>query len=184
MTTWAPSKRARSERIEAEADGADPRSRRSGLSGGAPKGARGQFRCDRRGLGARRQGDCAQDRQPRRPQSINSTGDEHLLRAGSRAGRGAQGSTPSGAEPEPETPAEGAPASPRRSRSAFSSWAREPIPRPSVLREDEIRASDVSAAIIAAAIAAWPPHTIALAHSRSRRSRGFRPAESRRPIRA
>jgi hypothetical protein len=34
--------------------------------------------------------------------------------------------------------------------------------RPSVLREDEIRASDVSAAIIAAAIAAWPPKTIAL----------------------
>jgi hypothetical protein len=33
---------------------------------------------------------------------------------------------------------------------------------PSVLREDKIRASDVSAAIIAAAIAAWPPHTIAL----------------------
>ncbi len=34
--------------------------------------------------------------------------------------------------------------------------------KPSILREDEIRASDVSAAIIAAAIAAWPPHTIAL----------------------
>jgi hypothetical protein len=34
--------------------------------------------------------------------------------------------------------------------------------RPSILREDEIRASDVSAAIIAAAIAAWPPHTTAL----------------------
>jgi hypothetical protein len=34
--------------------------------------------------------------------------------------------------------------------------------RPSILREDEIRASDVSAAIIAAAIAAWPPKTIAL----------------------
>ena len=34
--------------------------------------------------------------------------------------------------------------------------------RPLILREDEIRASDVSAAIIAAAIAAWPPHTIAL----------------------
>jgi hypothetical protein len=33
---------------------------------------------------------------------------------------------------------------------------------PTILREDEIRASDVSAAIIAAAIAAWPPHTIAL----------------------
>ena len=33
---------------------------------------------------------------------------------------------------------------------------------PSVLREDEIRASDVSAAIIAAAIAAWPPKTIGL----------------------
>ena len=33
---------------------------------------------------------------------------------------------------------------------------------PSLLREDEIRASDVSAAIIAAAIAAWPPNTIAL----------------------
>jgi hypothetical protein len=33
---------------------------------------------------------------------------------------------------------------------------------PSVLREDQIRASDVSAAIIAAAIAAWPPHTVAL----------------------
>ena len=32
----------------------------------------------------------------------------------------------------------------------------------SVLREDEIRASDVSAAIIAAAIAAWPPKTIGL----------------------
>jgi hypothetical protein len=33
---------------------------------------------------------------------------------------------------------------------------------PTILREDEIRASDVSAAIIAAAIAAWPPKTIAL----------------------
>ena len=33
---------------------------------------------------------------------------------------------------------------------------------PSILREDEIRASDVSAAIIAAAITAWPPKTIAL----------------------
>ena len=33
---------------------------------------------------------------------------------------------------------------------------------PSVLREDEIRASDVSAAIIAAAIAAWPPKTTGL----------------------
>jgi hypothetical protein len=33
---------------------------------------------------------------------------------------------------------------------------------PSILREDEIRASDVSAAIIAAAIAAWPPKTVAL----------------------
>jgi len=33
---------------------------------------------------------------------------------------------------------------------------------PSILREDVIRASDVSAAIIAAAIASWPPKTIAL----------------------
>jgi len=33
---------------------------------------------------------------------------------------------------------------------------------PSILREVEIRASDVSAAIIAAAAAAWPPKTIAL----------------------
>ena len=33
---------------------------------------------------------------------------------------------------------------------------------PSILREDEIRASDVSAAIIAAAIASWPPRTIGL----------------------
>ena len=33
---------------------------------------------------------------------------------------------------------------------------------PSILREDEIRASDVSAAIIAAAIAAWPPKTTGL----------------------
>jgi hypothetical protein len=33
---------------------------------------------------------------------------------------------------------------------------------PSILREDKIRASDVSAAIIAAAIAAWPPRTTAL----------------------
>ena len=128
MTAWAPSKRARSERIEAEADSADPRSRRSGLSGGAPKGARGQFRCDRRGLGACRQGDRAQDRQPRRPQSFDPTGDEHLLRAGSRAGRGAQASTPSRAWSWNANRRR--PAFPRPNRSAFNSWAREPNPGP------------------------------------------------------
>ena len=131
MSTWAPSKRARMERIDAEAEALirDLGDRR--LPGGAPKGARGQFRRDRRGLGSRRAGGCAQDGQPRRPQSLDPAGDEHLLRARSRAGRGARGSTP----PEPEVEfgrsrnaSRSPPASPRRSRSGSSSWARARIP--------------------------------------------------------
>jgi hypothetical protein len=64
--------------------------------------------------------------------------------------------------PEPESeqhPTPGVP-TPQPFRIQFMGAANDS--GPSVLREDEIRASDVSAAIIAAAIAAWPPNTIAL----------------------
>jgi len=63
-------------------------------------------------------------------------------------------------EPEPEhQPKPGVP-TPQPFRIQFMGAGTDT--RPSILREDEIRASDVSAAIIAAAIAAWPPNTIAL----------------------
>jgi hypothetical protein len=63
-------------------------------------------------------------------------------------------------EPEPEQqPKPGVP-TPQPFRIQFMGAGTDS--RPSILREDEIRASDVSAAIIAAAIAAWPPNTIAL----------------------
>ena len=63
------------------------------------------------------------------------------------------------AEPERQLKAPGIP-TPQPFRIQFMGAGADSTP--SVLREDEIRASDVSAAIIAAAIAAWPPHTIAL----------------------
>jgi hypothetical protein len=63
-------------------------------------------------------------------------------------------------EPEPEQqPKPGVP-TPQPFRIQFMGAGTDA--RPSILREDKIRASDVSAAIIAAAIAAWPPNTIAL----------------------
>jgi hypothetical protein len=63
-------------------------------------------------------------------------------------------------EPEPEhQPKPGVP-TPQPFRIQFMGAGTDSSP--SILREDKIRASDVSAAIIAAAIAAWPPHTIAL----------------------
>jgi hypothetical protein len=66
-------------------------------------------------------------------------------------------------EPEPESERQAKPAgvpTPQPFRIQFMGAGTDA--RPSILREDEIRASDVSAAIIAAAIAAWPPKTIAL----------------------
>jgi hypothetical protein len=67
--------------------------------------------------------------------------------------------------PEPESELESQPKAagvptPQPFRIQFMGAGTDSVP--SVLREDEIRASDVSAAIIAAAIAAWPPKTIAL----------------------
>ena len=52
----------------------------------------------------------------------------------------------------------------------------------SILREVEIRASDVSAAIIAAAAAAWPPKTIALRILDRAGHRGFLARESWRRL--
>jgi hypothetical protein len=66
-------------------------------------------------------------------------------------------------EPEPESERQAKPAgvpTPQPFRIQFMGAGADS--GPSILREDEIRASDVSAAIIAAAIAAWPPHTVAL----------------------
>ena len=82
-------------------------------------------------------------------------------------------------EPERQPKAAGVP-TPQPFRIQFMGAGTDS--RPSILREDEIRASDVSAAIIAAAIAAWPPQTIALRILDREGPRGFRPAESRRPI--
>jgi hypothetical protein len=63
-------------------------------------------------------------------------------------------------EPEPEQQTKLGVPTPQPFRIQFMGAGTDT--RPSILREDEIRASDVSAAIIAAAIAAWPPNTIAL----------------------
>ena len=160
MTTWAPSKRARSERIEAEADAL-----------------------------IRDLGDCAYQEARRREHEASSDAiaeDWALVakaiarKTGSRVGLNlstqlamntffvldrepgvaAQGSTPPASrEPERQPKAAGVP-TPQPFRIQFMGAGTNSTP--SVLREDEIRASDVSAAIIAAAIAAWPPHTIAL----------------------
>ena len=161
MTTWAPSKRARSERIEAEADGL-----------------------------IRDLGDRAYQEARRREHEASSdaTAEDWALvakaiarKTGTRVGLNLSTQLAMNtffvldrepgvankprprpepeAEPEHQPKAAGVP-TPQPFRIQFMGAGTDA--RPSVLREDEIRASDVSAAIIAAAIAAWPPHTIAL----------------------
>jgi hypothetical protein len=161
MNTWAPSKRARNERIDAEADAL-----------------------------IRDLGDCAYQEARRREHeaSSDSIAEDWALvakavarKTGSRVGLnlstqlemntffvldrepGVVGKPRSRPEPESEpeyqSKAVGVP-TPQPFRIQFMGAGTDS--RPAVLREDEIRASDVSAAIIAAAIAAWPPHTIAL----------------------
>ena len=159
MTTWAPSKRARSERIEAEAEAL-----------------------------IRDLGDRAYQEARRREHEASSDAiaeDWALVakaiarKTGSRVGLnlstqlamntffvldrepGVAHKVRPRAEPalESQPKAPGVP-TPQPFRIQFMGAGANSTP--SVLREDEIRASDVSAAIIAAAIAAWPPHTIAL----------------------
>ena len=161
MTTWAPSKRARSERIEAEADAL-----------------------------IRDLGDRAYQEARRREHEASSdaTAEDWALvakaiarKTGSRVGlnlstqlemntffvldrepdapRKARPRPEPESEPERQPKAAGVP-TPQPFRIQFMGAGADSAP--SVLREDKIRASDVSAAIIAAAIAAWPPHTIAL----------------------
>ena len=159
MTTWAPSKRARSERIEAEADGL-----------------------------IRDLGDCAYQEARRREHEASSdeiAEDWALVakaiarKTGTRVGLNLstqlamntffvldrEPGVAHRARPRPEPESERQPKAagvptPQPFRIQFMGAGADSTP--SVLREDEIRASDVSAAIIAAAIAAWPPHTIAL----------------------
>ena len=158
MTTWAPSKRARNERIDAEADAL-----------------------------IRDLGDQAYHEARRREHEASSDAiaeDWALIakaiarKTGSRVGLnlstqlemntffvldrepGAPHVARRRPEPEPEQqPKPGVP-TPQPFRIQFMGAGKDT--GPSILREDEIRASDVSAAIIAAAIAAWPPHTTAL----------------------
>ena len=158
MTTWAPSKRARNERIDAEADAL-----------------------------IRDLGDQAYHEARRREHEASSDAiaeDWALIakaiarKTGSRVGLnlstqlemntffvldrepGVPHKARPRPEPEPEQqPKPGVP-TPQRFRIQFMGTGKDT--GPSILREDEIRASDVSAAIIAAAIAAWPPHTTAL----------------------
>jgi hypothetical protein len=160
MNTWAPSKRARNERIDAEADAL-----------------------------IRDLGDCAYQEARRREHeaSSDSIAEDWALvakaiarKTGSRVGLnlstqlemntffvldrepGVAGKARLHPEPElaePQPKATGVP-TPQPFRIQFMGAGTDA--RPSILREDEIRASDVSAAIIAAAIAAWPPHTVAL----------------------
>jgi len=162
MNTWAPSKRARNERIDAEADAL-----------------------------IRDLGDCAYQEARRREHeaSSDSIAEDWALvakavarKTGSRVGLnlstqlemntffvldrepGVAGKARPHPEPElveadPQSKAAGVP-TPQPFRIQFMGAGSDA--QPSILREDEIRASDVSAAIIAAAIAAWPPHTVAL----------------------
>jgi hypothetical protein len=163
MSAWAPSKRARMERIDAEAEAL-----------------------------IRELGDCAYQEARRREHEASSdiiaadwaeVARAIARKTGSRVGlnlstqlemntffvldrepgpsREAQSPPP--LETEMETEAEPKPASvptPQPFRIQF--MGANAGSGPSILREDEIRASDVSAAIIAAAIASWPPKTIAL----------------------
>jgi hypothetical protein len=165
MSTWAPSRRARTERIEAEAEAL-----------------------------IRDLGDCAYQEARRREHEASSDAiaeDWALVaravarKTGSRVGlnlstqlemntffvldrepgasRPARPRPVPGLGPQPEPELQPRPAgvpSPQPFRIQFMGAATDS--GPSILREDEIRASDVSAAIIAAAIAAWPPKTIAL----------------------
>jgi hypothetical protein len=157
MSAWAPSKRARMERIDAEAEAL-----------------------------IRELGDCAYQEARRREHEASSDAiaDDwaEVARAvarktGSRVGLNLStqlemntffvldrepGPTRE-TRPRPEPERQPKPASvptPQSFRIQFMGAGAES--GPSILREDEIRASDVSAAIIAAAIAAWPPKTIAL----------------------
>jgi hypothetical protein len=161
MNTWAPSKRARNERIDAEADAL-----------------------------IRDLGDRAYQEARRREHeaSSDSIAEDWALvakaiarKTGSRVGLNlstqlemntffvldrepgaahiARPHPESELEPEPQSKAAGVP-TPQPFRIQFMGAGSDA--QPSILREDEIRASDVSAAIIAAAIAAWPPHTVAL----------------------
>jgi hypothetical protein len=161
MSTWVPSRRARMERIDAEAEAL-----------------------------IRDLGDCAYQEARRREHEASSDAiaeDWALVakaiarKTGSRVGLNlstqlemntffvldrepgvAQKPRPGPeleAEPERQLKAPGIP-TPQPFRIQFMGAGADSTP--SVLREDEIRASDVSAAIIAAAIAPWPPHTIAL----------------------
>jgi hypothetical protein len=154
MNSWAPSKRARMERIEAEAEAL-----------------------------IRDLGDQAYHEARRREHEASSDAiaeDWALVaraiarKTGSRVGLNLstqlemntffvldrEPGVPREARPRPEAePKPGVP-TPQPFRIQFMGAGADSSP--SILREDEIRASDVSAAIIAAAIAAWPPHTIAL----------------------
>jgi hypothetical protein len=162
MTTWAPSRRARMERIDAEADAL-----------------------------IRELGDRAYQEARRREHEASSDAiaeDWALVaraiarKTGARVGlnlstqlamntfflldrepddapRKARPRPDPEAEPERQPTTMGIP-TPQRFRIQFMGVGADS--NPSILREDEIRASDVSAAIIAAAIAAWPPHTTAL----------------------
>jgi hypothetical protein len=159
MNTWAPSKRSRSERIEAEADGLI-----SDLGDRAYQEAR------------RREHEASSD----------AIAEDWALvakaiarKTGTRVGlnlstqlemntffvldREPGVARKARSRPEPESErqpkAAGVP-TPQPFRIQFMGAGTDS--RPSILREDEIRASDVSAAIIAAAIAAWPRNTIAL----------------------
>ena len=161
MSTWAPSRRARMERIDAEAEAL-----------------------------IRELGDCAYQEARRREHEASSDAiseDWALVakaiarKTGSRVGlnlstqlemntffvldrepdapRKARPLPEPGPEPKRLPKAAGVP-TPQPFRIQFMGAGTDS--QPSLLREDEIRASDVSAAIIAAAIAAWPPNTIAL----------------------
>jgi len=161
MSAWAPSKRARMERIDAEAEAL-----------------------------IRELGDCAYQEARRREHEASSdaiAGDwAEVARAvarktGSRVGlnlstqletntffvldrepgpaREARPRPAPDAEPERQPKPTNVP-TPQSFRIQFMGAATDS--GPSILREDEIRASDVSAAIIAAAIASWPPRTIGL----------------------
>jgi hypothetical protein len=159
MSTWAPSRRARIERIDAEAEAL-----------------------------ISELGDCAYQEARRREHEASSDAiaeDWALVakaiarKTGSRVGLNLstqlemntffvldrEPDAPRKArplpkpEPERQPRADGVP-TPQPFRIQFMGSGTDS--KPSILREDQIRASDVSAAIIAAAIAAWPPNTIAL----------------------
>jgi len=161
MTTWAPSRRARMERIDAEAEAL-----------------------------IRDLGDCAYQEARRREHEASSDAiaeDWALIakavarKTGSRVGLNLSTQLEMNTffvlDREPDSPRKARPLpEPERAPDGAARRPGVPTPQPfriqfmgagadsspSLLREDEIRASDVSAAIIAAAIAAWPPNTIAL----------------------